>query len=622
MNSSDEIKSKLDIVDIIRDYIPLKAAGVNFRANCPFHHEKSPSFIVSPEKQIWHCFGCGKGGDVISFVMDIEGLSFIEALRMLAPKAGITLVRQNPELTSKRNRLLDILEISVKYYHKILLSNAQAGAAKEYLAKRGLSDNTIDEWQIGYSPDSWDDLIILLKSRGFTDNEIFLAGMSVKKEGMGRFYNRFRDRIMFPIFDINGAPVAFSARVNPAKEATEKMGKYINSPQTMVYDKSKILFGLDKAKMAIKANNLAIIVEGQMDAITAHQNGFKNIIASSGTALTGEQINLIKRYTDNIALAFDADTAGELAADRGIREAMAKEMNIKVIEVPLGKDPDECIKSNPTEWKKAVTAAKPMMQYYFDKIFANLDLSTVDNRRETAKKLLPTIFKLGNAIEKDYWLKKLSAKIDVEENILRETLQKMKATKQEAEYKKAPDRASREIVQTRQEMLSELLIALILKFPILFSYVLDHLIPEQIAGDGNQRLYKELIIYYNNITVSLFEGEAMDFNYQELSNWLKEKEIGQISVINSDELRPQSELVNLLDRLMLLADRDFYNFDNEQAKNEIIRIIVFLKKQYLTNRMKELEKLISEAEKNNDKANIVSLMEELKLIFEEIKELS
>ncbi|MCK5320853.1 DNA primase, partial [Candidatus Parcubacteria bacterium] len=265
MQPSEEIKSRLDIVDVIREYIQLQAAGVNFRAKCPFHREKTPSFVVSPEKQIYHCFGCGEGGDIFSFVMKMEGIEFVEALRLLAPKAGVALKKQNPEAASKRNKILDMLDLSRRYYHKIFLGEASARNAREYIKKRALSADTIEEWQIGYSLDSWDTVGKLLRAKGYKENEIFVAGLIVKSNKSNRFYDRFRGRIMFPINDVNGNTVAFSARISPEKEAVEKMGKYINSPQTPVYDKSKILFGLDKAKLEIKKEDLAIVVEGQMD---------------------------------------------------------------------------------------------------------------------------------------------------------------------------------------------------------------------------------------------------------------------------------------------------------------------------------------------------------------------
>jgi len=628
LQPSDEIKSKLDIVDVIREYIQLKPAGINFRAPCPFHNEKTPSFMVSPEKQIWHCFGCSKGGDIFSFVMEMEGISFVEALRLLAPKAGVKLTRQDPKLTSQRNRLLDIIELSAKYYNKILLESkqaphqsavaGQAEAARKYLAERGLTEETIEEWQIGYSPESWDDLINFLKSKDYNDNEIFLAGMSVKKDGTSRFYNRFRGRIMFPIKDVNGNAVAFSARVSPEKEAEEKMGKYINSPQTMVYDKSKILFGLDMAKQAIKKEDAAIIVEGQMDVITAHQNGFKNVIASSGTALTADQVLLIKRYSQNLILAFDMDKAGELAAERGIAQAMQQEMNIKVLELGTGKDPDEFIRKNPDGWSSAVAKAKPMMQYYFDKTLSNLDLNNVDHKRQAAKILLPVIAKLGNKIEYDFWLKQLGQKIDIEPHFLHEALARIKPAANYKEEKKQPEKQRAEAMHSRAEMLSELLLALMLKFPAHIEYAAGKLNPDQIEGSGIQAIYRNLIIYYNkNIDKGVQAGgvASSEINFNDFKNWLKQN-LSSDQANNTNESQPA-----LLDKLALLADKDFYAYDSNQAKNEIIKIITILKKGFLSKRLKEAAKLIAQAEKNNNKTEIDDLMNEFKLLSDEIEEL-
>lgn len=622
MNISDEIKSRLDIVEVIRDYIQLKPAGINFRALCPFHREKTPSFMVSPEKQIWHCFGCQEGGDIFSFVMKMEGISFVEALRLLAPKAGVRLESHDPKTASQRNRLLDILELSSKYYYKILTESGQAKAAREYLAERGLTEETIEEWQIGCSPDSWDDLIIFLKSKGYNENEIFLAGMSVKKEGTNRFYNRFRGRIMFPIFDASGNVVAFSARVSPEKEAEEKMGKYINSPQTMIYDKSKILFGLDRAKLEIKKQDLAIIVEGQMDVITAHQHGFKNVIASSGTALTAEQVALLKRYSQNIALAFDMDEAGGLAAERGIAQAMQAEMNIKVIEIAGGKDPDECIKRNPDAWKEAVARAKPMMQYYFDKTFAGLDLDRVEGKREAAKILLPVIAKLGNMIERDFWLKKLSQKIDVAENYLREALGDAKGRSRAPKGASHSDTANNSDIsarQSREEKLSELLLALMLKFPSLIEYAANYISGDQVEGLANRRIYRNLIIYYNKTINNRAQEEI---NYQDFKNWLEQNNQTSPQSVSDGQAPPHnSEAGQVLGRLMLLADKDFYNYSQEQAQNEIIKIAAILKSRYLAGRLKEITKLIAQIEKENQSdERLKDLMEEFKALSEEIQE--
>lgn len=618
LQPSEEIKSKLDIVDVIREYIPIKAAGMNFKANCPFHREKTPSFMVSPEKQIYHCFGCGKGGDVFSFIQEIEGVNFVEALRILAPKAGVTLKKQNPQVTSQRNKLLDIMDSSVNYYHDILLNNSEAQAARDYLKNRGLTEETIREWKIGYSADSWDDIINWLKARNYNDNEIFSAGISIKKEGTNRYYNRFRGRIMFPIWDNNGNAVAFSARVSPEKEATEQMGKYINSPQTLIYDKSKILFGLDKAKLEIKSQDLAIVVEGQMDVITAHQAGYKNIIASSGTALTREQINLIKRFTNNITLAFDMDNAGQMAADRGIREAMQAEMNIKVIELGEGKDPDECIKNNPKEWERAVEEAKPMMQYYFDKNLADLNLEKIEDKRIAAKKLLPIIIRLGDNIEKDYWLKVLAEKLDTNESALRESINGIKDKIRDYQRSETSElqEVKTEAPKNRQELLSEMLIALMFKFPAVITYVVDHISVDHLKGVHNQSIYKNLLIYYNNNIDGSASENLEKIDYNEFKFWF-DQQIEE-NIYNNSGFDKQNVLM-FLDRLVLLGDRDFYNLDNEKAKNETIKVVVEIKRNYLTARMKEIEKLIIESEKAGDKAGVNGLMEELKTLSDELR---
>lgn len=630
MSQAEEIKSRLDIVDILRDYIQLKAAGMNFRALCPFHREKSPSFMVSPDKQIWHCFGCGKGGDVISFIQEIEGVSFIEALRILAPKAGVILKREDPKIFSQRNRLIDIIEIAKNFYHEKLINLNDDNLIIKYLKGRGLRDDTIAEWEIGYAPDSWDDLVNILKQKGFNDNEIFLAGMSIKKEGVSRFYNRFRDRIMFPINDATGVTVAFTARVNPDKEETEKMGKYINSPQTLIYNKSNILFGLDKAKMAIKAEDLGIIVEGQMDVISAHQAGFKNVIASSGTALTREQdvqrplveiikkqIGLLKRYTNNVAFAFDMDQAGQMAADRGIKEAMAADMNIKVVTIPSGKDPDECIRNNPDEWRTAVGSAQLVMEYYFNKILTNLNLDDIEKKRKAAGELLTIISRIDNKIEKDHWIKKLSEKLEVDDHLLREALNKNKINQPRGVERSAPE-TPKMAKKTRGEMLAESLIAILIKYPFLISYAERHLSLDQIEGEDNKIIYKNLIIYYNNIISSTQGLEEAQINYFSLRDWFANQNSKQTEKLAGPQDKPSSnDQLKLLDQLVILGDRDFYNLSHEEAKKEVVNIILYIKDIYFAMRKKDLEKLISQAEKEGDSELVKGLLEELRVLTEE-----
>ncbi len=602
MSQSEEIKSKLDIVEVIREYTPVKAVGANFQTLCPFHNEKTPSFVISPDKQIWHCFGCGRGGDVFAFVMEKEGLGFMETLRLLAPKAGVILKYENPETYSKRNRLLDLLELAGKYYTHLL--NKDTGkAAKEYLLKRDLKEETILDWNLGYSPDNWDSLFQFLKARPltgkkYTDEEIFLAGLSIKKDGGRGYYDRFRDRIMFPIWDINNNLIAFTARINPAKEKTEKMGKYINSPQTGVYDKSRVLFALNKAKNAIRKEDLAIVVEGQMDTISCHQHGFLNVVASSGTALTTEQVSLVKRFTNNVALAFDMDKAGQMAADRGIKEVLAQEMNLKVIVLPSGKDPDECLRNNPDDFRQAISKAKPMLEYYFEKVSADLDLEKLDNKIKVRDQMFVMIDLVTNKTEQGYWLKKTSEELGFVESDMREEYLNWKGKQKTAatvQIKKAEATAE---YHSREERLSELLLALLVRFPDFINYALSNLEPESVCGEEKNRFYKSLIIYYNK-TASL---DYADFRFY---------------------LDNQSEAAEkLLDKLILLGEKDFYSFDTNQAKSEIIKIIVELKKYTCQRKIKKLEKTIALAEKEGRNEDLEILMLELKGLTDEIKKIN
>jgi DNA primase len=612
MNSSDEIKSRLDIVDVIREYIQLKAGGSNFQALCPFHREKTPSFMVSAEKQIWHCFGCNRGGDVISFVMEIEGVSFIEALRMLAPKAGVTLKRQNSQVTSQRNRLLDIMEAATNFYYQKLEQAPEAKPAGDYLRQRGLTQDTIADWHLGYSPDSWDDIINLLKQKGYTDREIFQAGLSVKKEGVERYYNRFRARIMFPIRDFNGNTVAFSARVRPDREETEKMGKYINSPQTMIYDKSKILFGLDKAKMAIRSNDFAIVVEGQMDVITAHQHDFKNVVASSGTALTEEQLQKLKRYTKNVYLAFDMDEAGRMAAGRGIQEAIKVDLNIKVVILPAGKDPDELIKNDPEAFRQAIAKARHIMEYYFETQLQDLDLSGVEGKREAAGRLLPLIAKIKNNIEKDEWIRRLAEKLNTDERLLRESLPREKRRGEEQSRSQENDGrggGSMWSRRSREEMLSEMLLSLLVKFPMFLEYAINRLAVEEVFGAENKKFYKTLILYYNSNNIT---DTGKELDYQELKTIITSN-----SVSSSGNNNNASDQLKLLDKLVILGDKEFYDLDPEKVKKEVVNIIKSLKTAFIHHRKKEIEGLIAESERKGESDRVEELMKELKALSDE-----
>lgn len=531
---------------------------------------------------------CGEGGDIFSFVQKIENLEFPEALRILAQKAGVKLRPRDPQLASQRNKLLDICQTTVKFWHNNLLKSPQAKIARDYLAKRQVSEATIDEFNIGYAPDSWEETLNFLKEKGFSEQEIFLAGLTVKKEKGAGFYDRFRGRLIFPIANIHGDVIAFGGRTLKDEEGA----KYINSPQTLIYNKSLVLYNLDKAKSEIKRLNYAILVEGYTDIVASWQAGVKNVIASSGTALTLEQVRLLKRYTNNLAIAFDADLAGEIASTRGIDVALAQELNVKVINLPEGKDPDELIRENPANWTKAIKEAQSIMEYYFQKTLDKLELSKVEDKKLASEKLLRAIAKIGNKVEQTHWLQRLSEIIKVPEEILRETLSKKgldKQLSQEIEEVKV-------VAKDRMEMLTEGILAIALKFPQNLSYIVDHLKPEMLVGSKNIQLYKNLLVFY---TENKDKGENFLLDF---SNRLKTG-------------KNNRDLSQWADTLILLAEKEFFDFDQNQIRNEVVKIINTLKKNYITTQLKNLEEKISQAEKEGR-------TEEIKKFINQFKELT
>lgn len=427
----DDIKARLDIADVIQGYIRLQKAGINYKANCPFHTEKTPSFFVSPVRQIWHCFGCAKGGDVFKFVMEIEGHDFPEALRLLAARAGVVLKREDPAVRSERNRLYDICEEASRVFERNL---ALTPAVKSYLQKRGVGANTIQIFRIGFAPQSWDFLIKALAQHGFKKEEVERAGLAIKSENGASWYDRFRSRIMFPISDSNGRIVGFSGRTfeqeasrlgraslvaGSKKSASAPVeAKYVNTPATLIYDKSRVLYGFDKAKEAIRSQNQVVVVEGQMDCVMSHQAGVKNTIAVSGTALTPQQLKVLRRLCDTVVSSFDTDAAGDSATKRSLALAAQFEFERRVAVIPLGKDPADTVLENPAQWVGAVTQAKPVIEFYFEKMFRENDPQGVAGKKNISAALLPLIAELPNEIEKAHWVSELAQRIAVREDAI------------------------------------------------------------------------------------------------------------------------------------------------------------------------------------------------------------
>jgi len=422
MSVIDEVKQRIDIVDVVGQYTKLTKAGRTFRALCPFHSEKNPSFFVYPEQQSWHCFGaCNTGGDVFSFVMKKQGIDFGEALRLLAQRAGVTIPSKfEPGGESKeRQKLYELSEAAAQYFHS-QLNSAAAKKAKAYLLKRGLSEKTIADFQLGYSLDKWEALKQHLINKGYTEAELLSAGLIVEGEG-GKSHDRFRNRLMFPIPDSRGRITGFGARV-----LDDSLPKYINSPQTPLFDKSSTLYGINLAKDAIRQQSLAVIVEGYMDVITAHQNGFSNVVASMGTSVTEKQVSILKKLSKNTAFALDADAAGNEATLRAVGYENTLDAEVKVIIMPRGQDPDNVIKEDAKAWQKLIEEALPIVDYTFNMVTAELDLTKASGKSQAADKLLPIVAEIKNPIRQAHYLQKLAQMLNVSEKSIEAALARIK----------------------------------------------------------------------------------------------------------------------------------------------------------------------------------------------------
>jgi len=561
----DEIKNRLDIVEVVGSYIKLQKSGINYRALCPFHSEKKPSFFVSPARQIWHCFGgCGTGGDIFKFVMQIEGVEFGDALRILAQKAGVELKRQTPEYKkwqTERQRLYEICELAARFFEKQLEESKIGKEAKKYLISRGIREESIKKWRIGYAPDVWQGLADFLFSRSYQQEEIKKAGLGLSSE-KGSFYDRFRGRIIFPVFDLNSQVVGFGGRVFKAQD-NEEIAKYVNTPQTMLYDKGRTLYGLDKAKVVIRKKDFCILVEGYIDLIMVFQSGFENVVASSGTALTSFQLKILKRYSDNLFIAFDMDVAGDLATKRGIGLAQLYDFNVKVVTLPQGLDPADLIFKNPKEWEKRIKEVKSIMDFYFESAFAKFDKETPDGKRKIAIVLLPVIKKIPNRIVQSHWINELARRLNTKEEDVEEELKKVKLEEYSEVLEPGPEEIKNLPLKSRNELLEERLIILILKSPQNIKIIKKEDL-EKFSGP-----VKEILI-------KLKKGAKIDsdlFNYLALKAEIEEIEEKEIT----------SEIQHCLKEILII-----------ETKNKLNQISQEIKKAEEEQNWKKVEELIKE----------------------------
>ncbi len=591
-----KIKDRLDVVDVLSGYIKTQKAGVNFKARCPFHNEKTPSFYISPERQIWHCFGCSLGGDMFSFVQKIEGVEFPEALRILAAKAGVEIDQHfDPIIKNEKNQLHKITEAATRFFEKQLHDSVYGKKALDYLIDRGLTHNTIKEFRLGYAPNDWYSLSNFLLNCGFSKKEIVDAGAAFLKEGRSDLYDRFRSRIIFPIFDVNGEVVGFTGRIFPI-ESNSDIAKYINTPQTQIYDKSRVLYGLHKAKGEIRTNNRCVLVEGNMDMLMSYQAGTQNVIASSGTALTPNHLKLLGRYTNNLSFCFDTDQAGAMATKRGIGLALKQNFNINVINIDDKecKDPADYVKKYGSKWAEVVSGSKPVVEYYFDKATKELDLGSPEGKKSAIFILAPFIKRLVSQVERSHWVSQLAFLLRVGADAVKADIELVKDDLDAYDRVDVVAPKAVEIVSkidpqiTGPDIYNENLLSVIIKNPSLFKEDLNNLPQEAhpLIKEIASKLAADPELDFNNLIKNIEQQKAMQLEF---------------AYLRSQELW-----------------KDFTDID---LKEEFKDILEKIKQRTITIQLANIEFDIKEAETAKDKGKISNLISRFNKLTEELSHL-
>lgn len=545
-----EVKSKTDIVTIIGERIELKKAGRNYKAACPFHGEKTPSFMVSPELQIFKCFGCGEAGDVFSFLEKYEGMEFPEALKYLADRAGVKLIRANFGQTSEKERLLEIHSQALKFYNYLLLSHPLGKRALQYLEKdRGLKKQTIEEFKLGYAPEN--SLLLkkfLVDKKKFSPKELEVGGIAVLRGS--DIYDRFNGRVIFPLFDHRGNPIGFAGRVLPWDK--RETGKYINSPETPIYHKSSVLYGLNVTRPLIKKKKVAIVVEGELDLMSSYQAGIKNVVAIKGSALTEDQVRLLSRFTPKLILALDADFAGDAAARRGITIAENLGVEVKVAKISKYKDPDEAARGDVESYKNDLIHAEGVWDYLIDSVFGRFASGSGADKAKISRELTPILAGIGDKIVQAHYANVLAQKLDVPLEAVSEQIANVK-TEAQGVGGASETQAPEGVAQTRKSLLEERLLTLAFQSdPKIF---LEDKVTKLITEPLGKRLLEE----YERFAKKRKQFSASDFGEhlpKELFDGFAKMVLADHEdlVENPDELTKELDLIQKELRILLIKD--------------------------------------------------------------------
>lgn len=590
MDPKDEIKSKLDIVELIGEYLELKPAGMNgFRALCPFHGEKSPSFHVSSDRQIFHCFGCGEGGDVFTFVQKMEGMDFPEVLIHLGKKTGVEVKRFSTTEGNIKQRLMVIHELATSFYKKVLSDSSIAQSAREYLSNRGIDQSIIEKFELGFATDDWSRLSDVLLKKGFSESELVQSGLSLHKRSGSGVIDRFRNRIMIPLRDQHGNTVGFTGRVLPG--ADKESAKYMNSPETAIYHKGRLLYGLDLAKRAIKDQKSVIVVEGNLDVVASHKANVENVVASSGTALTYDQLELLKRYTQTVIFCFDRDVAGLNAAKKGVTIARALGYDVRALLLPNDvKDPDDLVQKNPDEWKSLAKSSVPFMQFLLEQVTTGRDVTNVDDKRLIAKELLPALKEIRDVVEQEHWLQKIALILGTDLSVLRKSIAIVLETKQT--QVKSTEKILRKFSKTEQ----------------VFMVLLGMAVNDALYRD---RIFTELSV------VDIGTGDL-----SELYSFVKDAYTHPVNRVDTsffEQVRSslaananREAFVALLDQSSLFAEKTLQDLDPEAISTQLTSLFHVLKDVNRHGLRMALAQKLRLAETSGDNETVTLLLSQLK----------
>ena len=586
------IKARLNIEDVVASYATLKKVGRSYKALCPFHSEKTPSFIVSPEKQIAYCFGCNKGGDIFKFIQEVEGVDFPEAVKILADKAGIKVDGKKFDKKQKgekgiKDYLMEIHEETCSFFEEKLFDDSdESKEVLKYLEKRGISKDTIKEFRIGFASDSFDELQRFLIKKGFKHDVLVKSGLfSLKDASGGSMYDKFRGRLMFPIFDYMGRVIGFGGRALQADQEP----KYLNSPETPIYSKGRVLYGLSHAKKAIKENDKVVVVEGYFDVISLYQAGICNVVASSGTAFTPDQVRLIKRFTKNVVSCFDTDSAGIMATKRAYEVMQNLDLNMKTLKMEGEfKDPADFMLENKKDGKekflKLINSADDFLEFYTNLLYKNIDVKTLEGRRKFLDEIIPLLKNLKSSVQTDYFVRIVAKYLEIKEEFLYDEIDNFKVLRDDFGVNEA---VSDVRLGAKPDAIS-VIVGISLQYPEYFPLMKDNVSEEEDFSDELKDVYIEMKSQY---TPTSTKEKGWNFDGEKMAH--------------------VSEKVAFLS---LFAEESYCEFSKEAIALEMEKLIDKIKKDRMMHKRLRIEKALKEADLASD-------VDKKKLLLEEFQKL-